>query len=258
MKKLRFDFITCFGSCFYSCFSSHFYSHFYKNSRTRPACGSSLARRVSSGTGLRLAPWLAVLLLGWLPVAAFGHGSVAAEDDRCIISIDFMEAHFTVFQPENTGNEEYCENVPDVTRSVFIMEYLHDLLSEMRIDFRIVRDINDLGRYASWEDIEAIDDLQAATVHYERPRIEDGGFYQTSYTFEERGSYIGVVTAEHPTEDRQYNAVFWFRVGGRPLGTLPLFIGLLAVLQLGYWFSSGGYRRWSEKRAKRQQETLRV
>jgi hypothetical protein len=228
------------------------------NSRARPKRSPWLPLRAGSGTGLRLAAWLAAALLGWLPIAVFGHGSVAAEDDRCIISINFMEAHFTVFQPENTGNEEYCENVPDVTRSVFIMEYLHDLLSEMRIDFRIVRDINGVGRYASWEDIEAIDDLQAATVHYEPPRVEDGGFYQTSYSFNERGSYIGVVTAEHPTEDRQYNAVFWFRVGGRPWGTLPLFIGLLAVLQLGYWFSSGGYRRWSEKRAKRQQETLRV
>lgn len=209
-----------------------------------------------SGTGVR--SWLAITLLCALPLFAHGHGSVAAEDDRCIISINFMAAHFTVFQPEAAGNEEYCENVPDVTRSVFIMEYLHDLLGEMRIDFRIIRDINGVGRYASWEDIEAIADLEAATVHYEPPRIEDGGFYQTSYVFNEPGSYIGVVTAEHPTEDRQYNAVFWFRVGGRPLGTLPLFVALVLVLQLGYWVSSGGYQRWSEKRARRQEATLRL
>lgn len=219
---------------------------------------SAPALQGSSRVAAALFIALTVTLLCWLPLPAFGHGSVAAEDDRCIISINFMEAHFTVFQPESSGNEEYCETVPEVTRSVFIMEYLHDLLSEMRVDFRIVRDINGVGRYASWEDIEAIEDLQAATVHYERSRIEDGGFYQTSYTFAERGSYIGVVTAEHPTEDRQYNAVFWFRVGGRPLGTLPLFLALLVALQLGYWVSSGGYRRWAEKRAQRQQETLRV
>lgn len=236
----------------------------------KPYSNHSAGRLISSGLVQTLplyghsrvaavvAFWLTAALLGGLPLQASGHGSVAAEDDRCIISINFMAAHFTVFQPESTGNEEYCEKVPDVTRSVFIMEYLHGLLSEMRIDFRIVRDINGVGRYASWEDIEAIADLQAATVHYEPSRIEEGGFYQTSYTFDERGSYIGVVTAEHPTEDRQYNAVFWFRVGGRPLGTLPLFLALLVVLQLGYWVSSGGYRRWTEKRAKRQQETLRV
>ena len=47
------------------------------------------------------------------------------------------------------------------------MEYLHDLLTEMAIDFRIVRDINNVGRFASWKDIEAIDDLEAVTVFYQ-------------------------------------------------------------------------------------------
>lgn len=192
------------------------------------------------------------------PGQARAHGSVAAEDDRCLINIGFMQAHFTVFQPEARGNEEYCERVPDVTRAVFVMEYLHDLLSEMEIDFRIVRDINNVGRYASWEDIEAIDDLQAATVFYQRPSIEDGGFYRASHEFEERGTYIGVVTANHPVEDRQYNAVFYFRVGGRPLGTWPLFIALLVVLQTGYWFSSGGYKRWQDKRREQRENSLSV
>ena len=67
------------------------------------------------------------------------------------------------------------------------MEYLHDLLTEMAIDFRIVRDINNVGRFASWKDIEAIDDLEAATVFYQQPRIEEGGFYRTSYEFLEKG-----------------------------------------------------------------------
>ena len=93
---------------------------------------------------------------------AAGHGGVAFEDDLCVISIDFMQAHFTVFQPETSDSTEYCEDIPNVTRSVFVMEYLHDLLTEMVLDFRIVRDVNDVGRFASWEDIEAIDDLEAA------------------------------------------------------------------------------------------------
>lgn len=183
---------------------------------------------------------------------AVAHGSVAFEDDRCLINIGFMQAHFTVFQPESEGNEEFCESIPGVTRSVFVMEYLHNLLSEMNIDFRIVRDINNVGRYASWEDIEAIEDLEAATVFYAPARIEEGGYFTTSHEFTERGTYIGVVTADHPDEDRQYNAVFYFRVGGRPLGTLPVFIALLLALQAGYWVSSGGYRRWQQKRQEKR------
>ena len=189
-----------------------------------------------------------ILLLGLLfSTQAAGHGGVAFEDDLCVISIDFMQAHFTVFQPETSDSTEYCEDIPNVTRSVFVMEYLHDLLTEMVLDFRIVRDVNDVGRFASWEDIEAIDDLEAATVFYEAARMEEGGFYRTSYEFLEKGTYIGVVTADHPTEDRKYNAVFYFRVGGRDWGTIPVFLAFGMLLQLGYWASSGGWQRMQER-----------
>lgn len=189
-----------------------------------------------------------VLLMGlFFSTQAAGHGGVAFEDDLCVISIDFMQAHFTVFQPETSDSTEYCEDIPNVTRSVFVMEYLHDLLTEMVLDFRIVRDVNDVGRFASWEDIEAIDDLEAATVFYEAARMEEGGFYRTSYEFLEKGTYIGVVTADHPTEDRNYNAVFYFRVGGRDWGTIPIFLALGMLLQMGYWASTGGWQRMQER-----------
>ena len=60
-----------------------------------------------------------------------GHGGVAFEEDLCVISINFMQAHFTVFQPETSQSDEFCEDIPDITNSVFIMEYLHDLLYEI-------------------------------------------------------------------------------------------------------------------------------
>ena len=182
---------------------------------------------------------------------AIGHGGVAFEDDLCVINVGFLQAHFTVFQPQTREDEEYCEDIPDVTDAVFVMEYLHGLLNEMYVDFRIVRDVNDVGRFASWEDIEAIENLEAATVYYQSPRIEPGGYYRAGYQFNTRGTYIGVVTAEHPTEDRNYNAVFYFRVGGRDWGTIPLFIALLILLQLGYWVSSGGYRKFMLKHSHR-------
>jgi hypothetical protein len=189
-----------------------------------------------------------ILLLGLIfSTQAAGHGGVAFEDDLCVINIDFMQAHFTVFQPETSESTEYCEDIPNVTRSVFVMEYLHDLLTEMVLDFRIVRDVNDVGRFASWKDIEAIDDLEAATVFYEAARMEEGGFYRTSYEFLEKGTYIGVFTADHPTEDRNYNAVFYFRVGGRDWGTIPIFLALGMLLQLGYWASTGGWQRMQER-----------
>jgi len=187
---------------------------------------------------------------------ALAHGSVALSEDICLINIGFLPAHFTVFQPESRGNDEFCEDIPDVSRAVFVMEYQHDLLSEMSIDFRIIKDINNSGRYTSWEDVIAIEDLEAATVYYGESRIEPGGYYRASYEFDTKGTYIGVVTAEHPTEDRYYNAVFYFQVGGPDLGTLPLFAGMLIILQLGYWLSSGGLARFKQRYKKRMQATI--
>ena len=177
------------------------------------------------------------------------HGGVAFEEDLCLISIDYLKAHFTVYQPETRANREYCEDIPDVSRAVFVMEYLHGFLEEMPVDFRIVRDINEVGKYARWEDVEAIMNLEAATVYYEPPRIEPGGYYTASYTFEEKGTYIGVVTAQHPTEDRVYNAVFYFQVGCTDWGTMPLFAALLILLQTGYWLSNGGLARLKQRLA---------
>ena len=179
-----------------------------------------------------------------------GHGGVAFEEALCVISINFMQAHFTVFQPETSQSDEFCEDIPDITNSVFVMEYLHDLLYEMNIDFRIVRDINNAGQYADWQDIQGIDDLEAATVYYQQPSIESGGYSRASYAFEERGTYIGVVTASHPLEDRDYNAVFYFQVGGRDWGSIPLFIALLVLAQGSYWYSSGGYAKYKAKRSE--------
>lgn len=179
--------------------------------------------------------------------SASAHGSVVLGGDNCLITIGFLQAHFTVFQPETRDNTEYCENIPDVTRSVFVMEYLHQMLPSMAIDFRIIKDLGKLGRYADWDDVQAIADLEAVTVFYDPPRVEPGGYYRASYEFEDPGTYIAIVTATHPTEDRAYNAVFYFRVGGPDLGTVPLFIALLALLQIGYWVSNGGYKRLKQR-----------
>lgn len=198
-------------------------------------------------------PWrralISLLFSFFFYSTALGHGGVAFEDDLCVINIDFMQAHFTVFQPETRDNEEFCEDIPDATNSVFVMEYLHTLLNEMAIDFRIIRDVDGLGRFASWEDVEAMGDLEAVTVYYQEPVIEPGGYYRASHEFDARGTYIGIVTAEHPVEARSYNAVFYFQVGGRDWGTIPLFVALLLAMQFGYWYTSGGYARFKARRA---------
>jgi len=194
--------------------------------------------------GLLIVPILAGLLAAAQAEPARAHGSVAFEDDLCVIEIGFLTAHFTIFQPETRGSDEFCENIPEAARSVFVLEYLHELLREMQVDFRIIRDETGIGRFADWNDIVAMGDLTPLTVHYQPPSLEPSGYFRASHQFAERGSFIGIVTASHPTEARAYQAVFFFRVG-RDWGSFPLFITLIALAQLAYWTATG---RWRKRR----------
>ena len=166
------------------------------------------------------------------------------EEDQCILKMGFLLAHFTVYQPEDRGSEEFCEDVPEVGDSVFVLEYMHDFMKEMPVDFRIIADATELGTFANWDDVRALGDLAPSTVFYQPPQKQADGVLTASHRFDRAGGYIGIVTATHPTQDKTYNAVFFFRVGGPDLGYLPLFLGLIIVVQLIYWGATGTLQRF--------------
>ncbi len=196
--------------------------------------------------------FLLSLLLLQFPAATsvLAHGGVAYEEDLCVINIGFLKAHFTIYQPQVSGSEEFCEEIPAVNDTVFVMEYQHEFLRQMPVDFRIITDDQNFGIYARWEDVQTIPDLDAVTVFYQPPQIRDAGEFTANYHFAEKGTYIGIVTAQHPDDDRLYNAVFYFQVGGPDRGSWPLFLLIAVLLQGGYWFGTGGYGRWQQRRTQ--------
>lgn len=172
---------------------------------------------MSDLTSLRHLLFCAALALGMLlPAQAISHGSVVDSEDGCIIRMDFYSAHFRIFQPQTRAHQEYCEDVPDIGESVFVLEYLHNSLREVPVEFRIIRNTSELGRFVRWQDIEAMNDLAAVTVFHEQIPPRTDGVLTVVHRFEEGGSYVGIVTAPHPSMDKIYHAVFPFRVG-RPL-----------------------------------------
>ncbi len=185
-----------------------------------------------------------VLICMFLARPCFGHGGVAFEEDACVIRIGFLQAHFALFQPTVSGSEEFCEDIPAVAESVFVLNYLTDFLREMPVSFRIIEDVENIGVYANWSDIQSLQDIEQSTVFYRPPVIEPSGVLTVGYVFTNPGSYIGIVTAQHPLEDKSYHAVFHFQVGGSTFGYTPYFIGAIVLLQLLYWFTSGGLNRF--------------
>jgi hypothetical protein len=160
----------------------------------------------------------------------WAHGSVVDSGEGCVIQFDFYSAHFSIFQPQTRQHEEFCEDLPDVTESVFVLEYRHDSLREVPVDFRIMRNTSDLGRFVRWQDIEAMGDLTAHTVFYQRSSPRADGVLSMLFNFTEPGDYVGIVSAPHPTLDLQYHAVFPFRVGQAFWQQSWFLIALIVVL----------------------------
>lgn len=161
-----------------------------------------------------------------MPVAsALAGGGLVLEDDVCIIQIDFYSAHFTAYQPNTSGNTQFCRDLPDTGETIFVLDYLHQSLQEVPVDFRIIRDVTGLGRFVKLKHVEAIEDIEQHTVFYQSPTIRPDASLKIEYDFAEEGAYIGIVTAGHPSTDTIYTAVFGLEVGGSNFSYLvPLFV----------------------------------
>ena len=165
------------------------------------------------------------------------------EEDLCVINIGYLKAHFKIYLPEERERQEFCEDIPSTGESLFVMEYLHPGLGEASIDFRVIRNVTGLGRFALWEDVAGIADLDEVTVFYHAPDVVPG-VYSVLHRFDEPGEFIGIVTAAPGDASAPFTAVFPFEVGFTGLGVWPLVLIAIAVLQLHLWYASGRLQRW--------------
>ena len=191
---------------------------------------------------MRLAICSLLLCLANGDRTAFGHGGVVLEEDLCVINIGYLQAHFKIYLPREHQRQEFCEDIPSTGESLFVMEYLHPGLDEATIDFRVIRNVTGLGRFAVWEDVARIADLDEVTVFYHAPAIVPG-VYSVIHHFDEPGEFIGIVTAALGDAGAPYTAVFPFEVGFTGFGVWPLILIAIAVLQLHLWYSGGRLQR---------------
>ena len=126
------------------------------------------------------------------------------EDDKCVIKIGFLKAHFTGYQPLTNGTEEFCEDIPEVASSIFVIDYLHDFLKEMPVDFRIIRDVNNFGIFANWDDITSLEDIEKDTVFYLPPVKQPGGVLTAKYDFKQGGKHKSAIRPEANNSQREY------------------------------------------------------
>jgi hypothetical protein len=172
-----------------------------------------------------------------------GGGGIVANKGACVVTLDFYTAHFTAYQPESSNNNEFCQNLPGPGETIFVLNYLHDSLKEVPVDFRIIKDVTGLGKFVRWEDVQKLGDLESHTVFYRHPTIEVSGSYRIRFDLPTDGDYIGIVSAGHPSNTKTYTTAFPFTVG--TINYSLWLIGLLAAVLMGYLF---WYRRVSGSR----------
>ena len=170
-----------------------------------------------------------LILMSWASNCLAG-GGVLLSDDSCIMTIGFYEAHFTAYQPDSSGDKQFCEDLEEMGNTIFVLDFLHKSLSEVPVDFRIIKNVTNKGEFVQMGDIMEIQDLDRFTVFYQEPIIKTNASYTVSHDFIEKGEYIGIVTAGHPTNNNIYSSVFPFRVGASDLSwSIIVFLGLILI-----------------------------
>ena len=113
---------------------------------------------------------------------AQAHGGLALAEDMCRLTIGPYNMHFTGFQPDNSRNKEFCEDIPATGRTVVVFDYMEDALRPLPVEVRVIRDTG------------SEQDLQAITILHLPPKVYPAGTVNFEYNFDQPGKFVGLVT----------------------------------------------------------------
>ena len=113
---------------------------------------------------------------------AQAHGGLALAEDMCVLRVGPYNMHFTGYQPDNTRNKEFCEDIPATGRTVVVLDYIEAELRPFSTEIRVIKDTG------------SEQDLQAITVLHLPPKVYPAGSVNFEYTFDQPGKFVGLVT----------------------------------------------------------------
>lgn len=150
------------------------------------------------------------------------HGGLALAEDMCILTVGPYRMHFTGYQPLSQ-EEEFCEDIPEVGKTVIALDYIQEELRPLTTEVRIIRDTG------SEENLDAI------TVFHLPPKVYPSASITVEHTFPEKGKFVGLVTVTGGAQD--YVSRFPFSVGeGRPTPKSAIIAPIVLVLAAGAAF----------------------
>ena len=106
--------------------------------------------------------WVAMVLCT-MGQGVSAHGGLSIEKDVCKLRLGRYVMHFTGYQPEISGANEFCEDIPRVGHTIIALDAVDEALRDLPIEVRIIRDT---GTDAN---------LEAVTVLHLPPKIYPSG-----------------------------------------------------------------------------------
>jgi hypothetical protein len=175
---------------------------------------------------------LAIMVL--CSTQAQAHGGLALAEDMCRLTVGPYNMHFTGYQPDNTRNKEFCEDIPATGRTVVVLDYMEDALRPLPTEVRVIRDTG------------SEQDLQAITVLHLPPKVYPNGTVNFEYNFDKPGRFVGLVIVG---DKQEHVSRFPFSVGETKIPLPPsyfmiAFAGIAVVLAV-IFFVMRGHRNTS-------------
>jgi hypothetical protein len=145
---------------------------------------------------------------GLFSTQAQAHGGLALAEDMCRLTIGPYNMHFTGYQPDNTRNTEFCEDIPAIGRTIVVLDYMEDALRPLTTEVRVIKDTG------------SEQDLQAITVLHLPPKVYPAGSINFEYNFDQPGKFVGLVTVG---DKKELVSRFPFSVGETKLPLPPTY-----------------------------------
>ena len=117
-----------------------------------------------------------------IPLSAQAQHFHELDKNFCILKIGPYGMHLTGYQPDITGEQELCGEVPGTGRTVLVLDYIEGELRSLPVEIRVIRDTG------------SEQDLQAITILHLPPKVYPGGFINFEYSFDQPGKFVGLVT----------------------------------------------------------------
>jgi LPXTG-motif cell wall-anchored protein len=172
--------------------------------------------------------WLGGLVLGMAcAVQLHAHGGLSLAEDMCKLTVGPYTMHFTGYQPESTQEQEFCEDIPNVGRTIVALDYIDDALRPMTTEVRIIRDTG------SEENLDEI------TIFHMPPKVYLNASVTFEHHFSAEGDFVGLVTVRD--NGNEYVSRFPFAVGTGGKTNWPLILGALALAAAaGFFYMKNG------------------